>query len=73
MDKLTSLPDAELSARLKDLRCERLRRAGKGRLCDRCGVEFFARAGARYCSGTCRVAAFRERHRTVDAGVGGSK
>lgn len=72
MEKLTSLPDAELTARLKDLRREQLRRAGKGHLCDRCGVEFFARAGARFCSGTCRVAAFRERQQT-EARVGGCK
>lgn len=73
MDSLTTLQDAELTARMKSLRREQLRRAGKGRLCVQCGVEFFARAGARFCSGRCRVAAFRERRRAVDTHAVGPK
>jgi len=30
-------------------------------ICDTCGAEFTARAGAKYCSGRCRTLAYRRR------------
>ena len=65
MDELAALPDAELARRIQWLRREQLRRADRTHACARCGKEFHARAGARYCSGACRVAAFRARTRAT--------
>lgn len=51
--------------RESDLRELRLRlealQSDSGAMCDRCGEPFYARANAKYCSSTCRVAAHRER------------
>lgn len=58
---LTSLSDEVLSRRADAIRRERLRRAGRERRCVHCGHGFFARADAIYCTGRCRVAAFRVR------------
>lgn len=63
MTGLATMSDAELAQRLKCLRGEQLRRLGRTQTCMLCGNEFHARSGARYCSGTCRVAAFRARVR----------
>ena len=66
------MSDADLARRIRRLRGEQLRRAGRTHTCARCGGEFHARSGARYCSGACRVAAFRNRARAADpAGRGG--
>src|ERR1017187_6768508 len=51
----------ELDRLIDDARRERRRRAGTSLRCEHCGVAFAARAGAKYCSGTCRVNAHRER------------
>jgi len=65
------MSDADLARRIRRLRGEQLRRVGRTHTCARCGAEFHARSGARYCSGACRVAAFRIRARTADpAGCG---
>lgn len=61
MAALSSLPDDVLSRRADAIRRERLRRAGRERRCVHCGGSFFARADALYCTGRCRVAAFRVR------------
>jgi hypothetical protein len=63
MVELMALSDDDLAAQIRGLREEQLRRAGKNHACAQCGAEFHARVGARYCSGNCRVAAFRARSR----------
>lgn len=67
MTELVTLSDADLAVQLRWLREEQLRRAGKTHSCMQCSAEFHARAGARYCSGACRVAAFRLRSRKASA------
>jgi hypothetical protein len=66
MAALRTLSDADLAQRIRRLRDEQLRRAGKIHKCVQCANVFHARAGALYCSTRCRVAAFRSR-----AGVSG--
>lgn len=65
---LKTISDAELARRIRLLRVEQLRRAGKTHICARCGMAFHARSGARYCSGACRVAAFRARAARPESG-----
>lgn len=67
MVELIDLSDADLAAQIRLLREEKLRRVGKAHSCTKCGVEFYGRADARYCSGACRVAACRVRSRTAHA------
>ena len=72
MNALTNVSDADLAARVHRLRHEQLRRAGKSHSCDKCGDLFYARMGALYCSGACRIAAYRARERaqrTSEAGT----
>jgi len=64
---LASLSDAKLTGLDRDLRQERLRRRGSWMTCARCGTEKLAKSGARYCSGRCRMAAFRATHRSQSA------
>lgn len=48
---------------MRDARNERRRKPGETRTCARCSTEFVPpRADARYCSGACRQAAYRNRH-----------
>lgn len=54
MDQLESLRS--------EVRTELLRRRGQERQCVRCGAAFYAKQSARFCSGRCRVASFREEH-----------
>ena len=61
------MSDADLADRIRRLRREQLRRDGKTHRCVECGKYFQARAGACYCSGACRVAAFRARSRATDS------
>lgn len=67
MVELVTLSDGDLATQIRGLRQEQLRRAGKKHACVQCGAEFHARVGARYCSGGCRVAAFRVRSREAAA------
>jgi hypothetical protein len=71
MAALTRLSDADLAQAIRRLRTEQLRRAGKTHTCDNCGKAFHARSGACYCSGACRVAAFRARGRAAYSESGG--
>ena len=59
MADLAALSDDDLALWITQLREEQLRRKGKSHICGRCGIRFMARAGARYCSAKCRVAAYR--------------
>lgn len=61
MKSLKELADPELAKLARDVRTERLRRAARLQVCSRCASEFFARNGARFCSGRCRTAAYRLR------------
>jgi hypothetical protein len=61
MADLAALSDDDLAWWITQLRKEQLRRKGKSHTCGRCGTRFMARAGARYCSAKCRVAACRAR------------
>lgn len=61
MTRLATMSDAEVTRRIRQLRTEQLRRAGKAHTCAVCGTEFFARADARLCSGRCRARLFRAR------------
>lgn len=58
------LDDRQLDALRVDVRGEQLRRRGALRICSWCHSDFWARAGAVYCSGRCRVASFRDRQTT---------
>jgi ribosomal protein S27AE len=58
---LDELADPELAKLARDVRTERLRRDARVQVCARCASEFFARNGARFCSGRCRTAAYRLR------------
>ena len=58
---LPELADDALLALGKHLRLERLRRLKSWRICGSCKMHFAARAGALYCSGRCRTAAYRQR------------
>jgi hypothetical protein len=71
MARLATISDADLARRIRRLRGEQLRRVGKTHTCVRCGGEFHARSGASYCSGACRVAAFRMRARAAGSTGGG--
>lgn len=61
--RIHSISDRELDERRFALRQEHLRRTDTKRSCVLCRSGFFARADALYCSGKCRVAAFRKRAR----------
>lgn len=62
--KLAARSDESLQALALQVRQEQLRRRGSTHTCSVCGKEFFARAGARTCSTTCRVRALRARVRS---------
>jgi hypothetical protein len=64
-DGLGKLTDQELGELERELRSERLRRSASSRSCLRCGHLFLTRAGAMYCTGRCRTAAYR--HRLTEA------
>lgn len=63
MREIASLSEDELAELGVEVRIEYLRRRGDWRICDRCGDEFLARTGARFCSGRCRTGAYRARLR----------
>lgn len=69
MDDLKEVSDAELSVLAGAVRRERLRRQGSWITCANCGERALARRGARFCSGRCRVAAFRARRARTDEEV----
>lgn len=60
-DAVVGLEDDALQELGMQVRLERLRRAKSWRRCGNCRTPFPARAGARYCSGRCRTAAYRQR------------
>lgn len=64
MSDFAEVSDAALSVMASKVRVELLTRRGSVVGCGICGVRFAARKGAIYCSGRCRVQAFRARHRT---------
>ena len=60
-DAVASLEDDALQELGMQVRLERLRRTESWRRCENCKAPFPARADARYCSGRCRTAVYRQR------------
>ena len=56
---LTQYSDAELAVIADEVRREQIRRTSGSSICVWCGGEFFARAGAKFCSSAHRVAHHR--------------
>jgi len=64
-DELENL-EAERLTKLGGLvKHEHLRRRNAFRVCAHCGASWLARANARYCQPSCRLAAFRERKKAT--------
>lgn len=59
MFDLSRYSDSDLEVLYSELKSERATRAGQSKQCERCGEAFVGRAGARFCSGRCRMAASR--------------
>lgn len=59
MFDLSKYSDAELAVLHDELKSERAMRAGRVKQCERCGGAFVGRAGAKFCSGRCRMASSR--------------
>jgi len=60
------MPIEQLESLRSEVRAELLRRRGQTRHCVRCGAAFYAKQNARFCSGRCRVASFREEHAAAE-------